>query len=38
LKEEPGLYRRIWKIQNAHEEQLRHDLRASANSIGRENA
>jgi len=38
LKEEPGLYRRIWKIQNAHEEQLRHDLRASANRIGRENA
>ena len=38
LKEEPGLYRRIWKIQNAHEEQLRHDLRARANSIGKENA
>ena len=38
LKEEPGLYRRIWKIHNAHEEQLRHALRASANSIGRENA
>jgi ATP-binding cassette subfamily B protein len=38
LKEEPGLYSRIWKIQNALEEELRHDLRASANIIGREDA
>ena len=37
LKEEPGLYSRIWKIQNALEAELRHDLHAGTKIMRREN-
>jgi ATP-binding cassette subfamily B protein len=37
LKDEPGLYRRVWMIQNTLEEQLRRDLDATARSVGKEN-
>ncbi len=38
LKDEPGLYRRIWHIQNAVEEQLLHDLNEGAGMNGQEGA
>jgi ATP-binding cassette subfamily B protein len=36
LKEQPGLYRRIWNIQNRLEEQLRHDLDSAATTRRKE--
>jgi ATP-binding cassette subfamily B protein len=36
LKEEPGLYGRIWKIQNALEAELRHDLDAGTRIMRKE--
>ena len=38
LVREPGMYRRIWEIQNALEDELQRDIHAAADRVGREGA
>ena len=38
LVREPGMYRRIWEIQNALEDELQRDIHAAADRVGQEGA